>query len=169
MTSQFDGLPVRVIRGWELESPFSPPSGYRYDGLFYVADHWHDRPSQHGFLRYRYRLVRASDDGETVVVLPEPPPDAPPRVATTIQRLVRSTEVAKAVKALHDHRCQICGTRLELASGRAYSEAAHIRPLGMQHNGPDSPANSYACARTTTSDSTLAQCSSRKAAPSWTP
>jgi putative restriction endonuclease len=141
VTSQLDGLPVRVIRGWELQSPFAPPGGYRYDGLFYVDDHRHDRPSDHGFLRYRYRLVRASDDGETVVVPPEPPPGAPPRVPTTIQRLARSTEVGNAVKAMHEHRCQICGTRIELGGGRTYSEAAHIRPLGVPHNGPDSPAN----------------------------
>jgi putative restriction endonuclease len=28
--SQLEGLPVRVIRGAELDSPFAPPQGYRY-------------------------------------------------------------------------------------------------------------------------------------------
>jgi putative restriction endonuclease len=141
VTSQLDGLPVRVIRGSELHSPFAPESGYRYDGLFYVEDHWHDRPVEHGYLRYRYRLVRASDDGATLLALPDPPPDAPPRVPTTVQRLVRSTEVANAVKAIHQHRCQICGAHIDLGNGRSYSEAAHIRPLGLPHNGPDSSTN----------------------------
>jgi putative restriction endonuclease len=141
VTSQLEGLPVRVIRGSELQSAFAPSTGYRYDGLFYVEDHWHERPPEHGFLRYRYRLVRASDDGEMLVPPPPLPPDVPPRVPTTIQRLVRSTEVAKAVKALHDHQCQVCGSRIELGDGRSYSEAAHIRPLGVPHNGPDDPAN----------------------------
>jgi putative restriction endonuclease len=130
-----------VIRGSELHSPFAPPNGYRYDGLFYVDDHWHDRPPEHGFLRYRYRLVRASDDGEKLAPPPKPPPDGPPRVPTTVQRVVRSTEVARGVKALHDDRCQICGSRIELGSGRFYSEAAHIRPLGVPHSGPDHPTN----------------------------
>lgn len=30
------GLPVRVVRGFELDSPFAPERGYRYDGLYSV-------------------------------------------------------------------------------------------------------------------------------------
>ncbi len=32
--SQLHGLPIRVIRGAGHRSPYSPKSGYRYDGLF---------------------------------------------------------------------------------------------------------------------------------------
>jgi SAD/SRA domain len=31
-----EGLPVRVVRGHNHPSPFAPPSGYRYDGLFRI-------------------------------------------------------------------------------------------------------------------------------------
>jgi putative restriction endonuclease len=44
------------------------------------------------------------------------------------------------VKALHGHRCQVCGETLFVGSG-AYAEGAHIRPLGTPHNGPDSVSN----------------------------
>lgn len=34
--SSIEGLPVRVIRGANLGSPYAPRSGYRYDGLYLV-------------------------------------------------------------------------------------------------------------------------------------
>jgi putative restriction endonuclease len=34
----------------------------------------------------------------------------------------------------------MCGTRLEVLAG-PYAEAAHIRPLGAPHDGPDTPDN----------------------------
>ena len=34
VTSELRGLPVRVIRGPKLKSPYAPKSGYRYDGLY---------------------------------------------------------------------------------------------------------------------------------------
>lgn len=49
--------------------------------------------------------------------------------------------VSQRVKELHDHRCQVCGLRLETAAG-PYAEGAHIRPLGEPHNGPDVLENS---------------------------
>jgi putative restriction endonuclease len=53
---------------------------------------------------------------------------------------VRDTAVTRQVKALHDYRCQVCGVRLSSAAG-PYAEAAHIRPLGAPHHGPDVLAN----------------------------
>ena len=44
------------------------------------------------------------------------------------------------IKELYDHRCQMCGTRLEGLAG-PYAEAAHVRPLGSPHNGPDTLDN----------------------------
>ena len=41
---------------------------------------------------------------------------------------------------MHGYRCQICGIRLEGPAG-PYAEAAHIRPLGSPHNGPDTQDN----------------------------
>ena len=36
---------------------------------------------------------------------------------------------------------QVCGKTIDLPSGNKYAEAAHIRPLGKPHNGPDILAN----------------------------
>jgi hypothetical protein len=68
------------------------------------------------------------------VVLP------PGRTETTYHRINRDTQVAEAVKAIHRHRCQVCGIRLVTQDG-CYAEGAHIRPLGGPHNGPDCMEN----------------------------
>ncbi len=48
--------------------------------------------------------------------------------------------MAERVKRLHDYRCQVCGEQLDTPGG-LYAEAAHIRPLGRPHDGPDVPEN----------------------------
>lgn len=53
---------------------------------------------------------------------------------------MRDPARARRVKALYENRCQTCGTRLVCPAG-PYSEAAHIRPLGIPHNGPDTEDN----------------------------
>jgi putative restriction endonuclease len=90
---------------------------------------------------WRYRLLRATVGAEGVVDAPPPPPGSPPRVQTTVQRVVRSTPVAQAVKRLHENCCQICGEIVRLRDGLSYSEAAHIRPLGLPDEGPDVAGN----------------------------
>lgn len=64
----------------------------------------------------------------------------PARRSATVSRIVRNYDVAASVKRLYDNTCQVCGTRLLTAAG-PYSEGAHIRPLGIPHNGPDSLDN----------------------------
>lgn len=64
----------------------------------------------------------------------------PSRAEISIQRIIRSTAVADYVKRIHDYTCQVCDIRL-VASKGPYSEAAHIRPLGQPHSGPDLAAN----------------------------
>jgi putative restriction endonuclease len=51
------GLPVRVIRGASHRSPYSPPAGYRYDGLYRVEDYWRDT-GRSGHTIWRFRLVK---------------------------------------------------------------------------------------------------------------
>jgi hypothetical protein len=62
---------------------------------------------------------------------------APDRVATTIYRVLRDTELARRVKQLNRFECQICGHTIMLPDGSRYAEAHHIQPLGQPHNGPD--------------------------------
>jgi hypothetical protein len=67
--------------------------------------------------------------------------DQPDRIVTTTYRILRDTELARKVKLLHRDLCQICGQTVLLDGQTTYSEAHHIRPLGMPHNGPDVPGN----------------------------
>ncbi len=62
------------------------------------------------------------------------------RQEVRVSRIVRDTAQSRKIKALHDYRCQMCGTRLECPAG-PYAEAAHIRPLGAPHHGPDTADN----------------------------
>ena len=54
--------------------------------------------------------------------------------------MARDPARARRVKALYNNRCQMCGTRLDCPAG-PYSEAAHIRALGIPHDGPDTEDN----------------------------
>jgi putative restriction endonuclease len=143
--SSLDGLPVRVIRGEGHRSPFSPHSGYRYDGLFMVEEYWQET-GRSGFGIWRYRLRKLPDQwiGEDAEHSgtrdPDTPPNAAPRRQTSVLRIVRDTRQARGIKKLYNYRCQMCGIRLEAFAG-PYAEAAHARPLGAPHNGPDTPDN----------------------------
>jgi putative restriction endonuclease len=135
------GLPVRVIRGAGHMSPYSPPAGYRYDGLYRVEDYWHDTGvSRHMIWRFRLaKLTPTRTPADRVSETREPYLSAP-RQETTFVRIVRDTQQARAIKTLYDYCCQICDTRLEGSAG-PYAEAAHIWPLGVPHNGPDTLDN----------------------------
>lgn len=54
---------------------------------------------------------------------------------------VRDRKLSAQLKRLYDNSCQFCGTRLQVADTRFYSEAAHIKGLGEPHNGPDVTSN----------------------------
>ena len=148
--AQTAGEPVRILRGFKPKNPFSPTTGYRYDGLYTVvsADLV---PSSDGPLVCQFRLEaipgestsfgsegdsRSSDETPSEFdsdVLPG-------RAATTVMRIVRDSLISRRLKRIHDFRCQICGVRLDTPSG-AYAEGAHIRPLGQPHDGPDALEN----------------------------
>lgn len=63
------------------------------------------------------------------------------RIEAVVTRVVRDTSIVTKLKALHRHRCQICGTRLRLGKAKHYSEGHHLRPLGGIHDGPDAADN----------------------------
>ncbi|MBD2056201.1 HNH endonuclease [Oculatella sp. FACHB-28] len=140
--SKLQGLSVRVIRGSTHKSDYAPSTGYRYDGLYRVEDYWQER-GRAGYYIWRYRLVKIVEDEISAfsrVTESSGAYSAPRRQETTILRIVRDTKQARRIKALYDYRCQVCGTRLESNAG-PYAEAAHIRPLGIPHNGSDAINN----------------------------
>lgn len=144
--SMNEGYPVRVTRGPHASSDFQCAAGYRYDGLYQVVDAWTDTGID-GFRIWRFRLVAIPTGVSTEVAGTDAQPvpnvgqaGTAERAPTTTQRIIRDTEVARTVKARHDHQCQVCDERLETPAG-PYAEAAHIRPLGKPHNGPDESSN----------------------------
>jgi len=68
-------------------------------------------------------------------------PEPPPRIKTTIYRILRDTKLAQQIKAAHGYNCQFCRESIALADGSNYAEAHHIRPLGGEHKGLDVPEN----------------------------
>ena len=130
------GTPARVIRS---ASPTGKGGPYRYDGLFTVTEAA-KQVGISGFDVYRYRL-------EVLTETKAPSPHSLPggtteteRRSITTQRVVRQTAVSNAVKRLYDYTCQFCATRITIPTG-GYAEAAHIKPLGRPHDGPDIPEN----------------------------
>src|SRR5829696_1829677 len=139
--SKQNGLPVRVIRGSNHDSPYSPPSGYSYDRLYAVEDFWHE-VGKSGFKIWRFRLAKIPEKTAPGQITAEEPAgySVPNRREVRLSRIIRDTAQARAIKVLYDHRCQMCGTRLKCPAG-PFAEAAHIRPLGAPHNGPDTKNN----------------------------
>ncbi|MBQ0881813.1 YDG/SRA domain-containing protein [Streptomyces sp. RT42] len=153
VTSYLEGLPVRVLRGYQGDTPYAPTTGYRYDGLYRVTSYG-SKLGIDGFLIWQFRL-EAYDGTPTPQAaqqseLPDTPAESestsspgnefPERITSTVQRIVRSSAVKRQVKAWHANRCQICNVRIEVPGG-SYSEGAHIRALGSPHNGPDTTNN----------------------------
>jgi putative restriction endonuclease len=141
--NQKEGFPLRVIRGRDPKNPLAPIQGYRYDGLYRVESHWHE-VGKSGFKIWRFRLekLEATLDllGNTFSTPLSGGNLVPERKLSTVQRIVRDTKSSKELKKHYDYHCQVCNTRITTASG-SYAEAAHIRPLGAPHNGPDTPDN----------------------------
>jgi putative restriction endonuclease len=144
--NQTTGLPVRVTRKVTEDRR----SFYRYAGLYRVAGCWHET-GRSGYQVWRFRLELLPEDvaetrpaatGDLFTQAQEPAARYGPaeRRLTTTLRLVRDTALTREVKRLYDYHCQVCQARLLGAVG-PYAEAAHIRPLGAPHHGPDALSN----------------------------
>jgi|TARA_B110000240_G_scaffold8378_1_gene9096 putative restriction endonuclease len=136
------GLPIRVIRGAQHTSKFSPDKGYRYGGLYRVESAW-NQVGQSGFKMCRFRLLYAGDNYDTLETQDSvlKPNTAPPgRKEGTVLRIIRDTKISQDIKKLYSYACQVCGIIIKTKSG-FYAEGAHIKPLGRPHNGYDSPDN----------------------------
>jgi hypothetical protein len=93
---------------------------------------------------YSYALVSIAESGGVAVAPTLVASDIstpPARVDAVVSRIVRDTVLTRQLKALHDHRCQVCGIRLSLTASQGYSEAHHMKPIGHPHNGPDTAEN----------------------------
>ncbi|SFG61668.1 YDG/SRA domain-containing protein [Pontibacter chinhatensis] len=134
-------LPVRVIRGANHKSKHSPAFGYRYDGLYKVTDYWKKR-GKSGFDVWLFRLEKLEVDRGSIFELNEDSPEYAKATRTAVihQRINRDYQLTLKVKEVYDFHCQVCHTRIVTNAG-FYAEAAHIKPLGVPHNGPDTLDN----------------------------
>ncbi len=141
--NEIDGHPIRVIRGAHKGNPFAPSSGYRYDGLYRVDSHWSET-GKSGFKMYRFRLLklnnalppRAPTKSASVDLDKKYGSESPKRATQTVQRVIRDSKLGRQLKKLYDYKCQVCDLQIETDAG-FYAEAAHIKPVGSPHNGPD--------------------------------
>ncbi len=145
--SQVTGLPVRVLR---KVTNADGAQAFRYEGLFRVVSRDYRR-GRSGFMVFLFRLEPLVAEIVAPPTLTKPYAQAElfdqpgaaepaPRYEATVSRLIRDTAITRQVKALHGSRCQVCGERLATPAGY-YAEAAHIRPLGAPHHGPDALSN----------------------------
>jgi putative restriction endonuclease len=141
LNSKF-GFPVRVIRGFHKGSIHGPDEDYRYDGLFRVEEYWKEKgKSGYDIWRYRLRKIDNILRKETLILQEDPEEyKKTKRIKTTVQRIIRDTVLSRKIKEIYKYKCQVCGLSIETSSG-LYAEAAHIKPLGAPHNGPDSIEN----------------------------
>lgn len=137
-----EGLPVRVIRGHNHRSKFSPKTGYSYAGLYSVVDAW-EETGKSGYKICRFRLEYTGQNPyrkNTEEIELDYKKGDKLRKEGTILRIIRDTRIAHNIKTLYNYECQVCGITIEVKSSR-YAEGAHIRPLGKPHDGDDSSDN----------------------------
>jgi putative restriction endonuclease len=136
------GRPVRVLVRESVLTGKRSDTAYLYLGLFTVAGwSWGERDA-FKVLIYQLRAVAGDSlvPGDVAAALVRGEDLPTQRRSSSVNRIIRNFDVAASVKRLYDNTCQICGTRLLTAAG-PYSEGAHIRPLGVPHNGPDTLEN----------------------------
>lgn len=71
-----------------------------------------------------------------------------PVIEQVTKRLVRDEAFRRKVEEAYDSTCAMTGLRIINGGGRAEIEAAHIKPVGDNHKGPDSVRNGVALSRT---------------------
>lgn len=136
------GRPVRVLAQRKVFTGKKSDDEYIYLGLFTVTGWGWGRADGYKILVYQLRAMAAHSliPEDVTAALTRGEEVQPQRRTSTVNRIVRNYDVAASVKRLYNDTCQICGTRLRTPAG-PYSEGAHIRPLGIPHNGPDTLAN----------------------------
>lgn len=69
-------------------------------------------------------------------------------IQSVVSRPVRDTAFKYRVRKVYNSTCAVTGLHILNGGGRPEVEAAHIKPVGGGHNGPDSVRNGIALSRT---------------------
>jgi putative restriction endonuclease len=97
------GLSVRVIRGHQHKSDYSPSTGYTYAGLFSVIDAW-EEIGKSGFRICRFKLVYSGSNearSTTESIELDYSDREKRRKAGTVVRVIRDTQLAQDIKKLY--------------------------------------------------------------------
>ena len=71
-----------------------------------------------------------------------------PIVEQVVRRPFREAAFTRQVKSAYANKCAFTGLEMRNGGGRAEVDAAHIKPVGDGHNGPDSVRNGLALCKT---------------------
>lgn len=110
--------------------------------MYQIVDYWNEIGTS-GFKVWRYRLELYDgifDINDEIEFNDDNKQSKTTRRSSTSNQIVRDKDLADKIKKLYKYKCQVCGTALETSAG-PYAEAAHIKPLGSPHNGPDKSGN----------------------------
>ncbi len=86
-------------------------------------------------------------DSADARVAEEPTAYKRPTVEQLVSRPFREVAFSRSVRAVYNFTCAMTGLKLVNGGGRPEVDAAHIRPVGNDHNGPDSVRNGIALSR----------------------
>ena len=78
----------------------------------------------------------------------EPAEFTRPIIEQVIRRPFREAAFSRQVKAAYANKCAFTGLDMRNGGGRTEVDAAHIKPVGDGHNGPDSIRNGLALSKT---------------------
>lgn len=87
-------------------------------------------------------------DVGTTMIADEPAEYDRPVLEQLVRRPFRDAVFARNVGMAYRYTCAVTGLQLINGGGRCEVEAAHIRPVGEDHRGPDSVRNGIALSRT---------------------
>lgn len=66
----------------------------------------------------------------------------PARIEYVISKVVRNPKIASLIKERQGYTCEVCGRKpFVQRNGELYAEADHIKPLGGDYKGLDTPEN----------------------------
>lgn len=71
-----------------------------------------------------------------------------PIIEQVVHRPFREAAFTRQVKSAYSHRCAFTGIEMRNGGGRSEVDAAHIKPVGDGHHGPDSVRNGLALSKT---------------------
>jgi putative restriction endonuclease len=86
-------------------------------------------------------------EGADLIAAEEPEAYVRPIVEQLTSRPFREAAFTRNIRAIYNRTCAMTGLCIINGGGRPEVEAAHIRPIGNNHNGPDSVRNGIALSR----------------------